>query len=83
MIEKIITHLEGNAVEPEASRRPPCRAPARGEMRASGAVFGRVQGLKCGAVPRLRSDQRPTGGADGGEEGLLLKKMRSILPNTP
>ena len=27
VIEKILTHLEANAVEPEAPRRPPCRAP--------------------------------------------------------
>jgi hypothetical protein len=42
MIEKIITHLAANAVEAEASRRPPCQVPARCEMRASGAMVGRV-----------------------------------------
>ena len=27
VIEKILTHLDGQAPEPEATRRPPCRAP--------------------------------------------------------
>jgi len=39
-------------------------------VRASGAVVGRVHGLKCRAVPLLRSDRRPTCGADGRKEGM-------------
>jgi hypothetical protein len=70
VIEKILNHLEANVVEPEASRRPLAWWPARGEMRASGAVVGRVQGLKCRAGPLLRSGRRPTWGADGRKEGL-------------
>jgi len=27
VIEKILTHLDAKAPEPETSRRPPCRAP--------------------------------------------------------
>lgn len=27
VIEKILTHLDAKAPEPEATRRPPCRAP--------------------------------------------------------
>ena len=50
------------------------------EMRASGAMVRLVQGLKCRAGPLLRSDRRPTGGADGREEGLPLDK-NTVYPS--
>ena len=50
LIGEILTHLEANAVEPDASRWPP-----RGEMRASGVVVGWIQGLKRHSGPRLRT----------------------------
>ena len=32
VIEKILTHLDAKAAEPQAPRRPPCRAPPRGGL---------------------------------------------------
>ncbi|MGB5254324.1 MAG: transposase, partial [Sedimenticolaceae bacterium] len=32
VIEKILTHLDSKAVEPEAPRRPPCRAPPQASL---------------------------------------------------
>ena len=36
VIEQILTHLDTKAVEPEAPRRPPCRAPPQREPGAKG-----------------------------------------------
>jgi hypothetical protein len=32
VIEKILTHLDANAAQSEASRRPPCRAPPQASL---------------------------------------------------
>ena len=47
VIEKILTHLDGNVTEPEATRRPPCRAlPQRG-------LFG--ESASAGKPPSLEA----------------------------
>ena len=45
VIEKILAHLDAKAVEPEAPRRPPSRAPPRGY--GGGWLGGRRHCEKC------------------------------------
>ena len=55
VIEKILTHLDAKAPEPEATRRPPCRAPPqRGLFDETGKPTMTSFGLCC--------QQRSSGG---------------------